>query len=75
MLKDTPRSRMWENCLSGSERGWGTTMTKKIKHRPKSLESPSYSNSTNPDNFCRAGMVKDLPAAEPFVKIRVIRGQ
>ena len=36
MLKDTPRSRMWESCLSGSERGLGTTMA-------RLLESLSYS--------------------------------
>jgi len=57
MLNDTPRSRMWESCLSGSERGWGTTMIRKRysgtaakaggnrenEHQPKSLESPFYS--------------------------------
>ena len=46
MLKDTPRSRMWESCLSGSERGWGTTMIKAIKYRPETWESPSYSKIT-----------------------------
>jgi len=39
MLKDTPRSRMWESCLSGSERGLGTTMA-------RLLESLSYSKVT-----------------------------
>ena len=51
---------MWESCLSGSERGWGTTMIRKRycgtaakaggnrenEHRPKLLESPSYSKVT-----------------------------
>ena len=39
MLKDTPRSRLWESCLSGSERGLGTTMA-------RLLESLSYSKMT-----------------------------
>ena len=44
MLKDTPRSRMWESCLSGSERGLGTTMA-------RLLESLSYSKMYRILNF------------------------
>ena len=49
MLKDTPRSRMWESCLSGSERGLGTTMA-------WLLESLSYSKFTLPELECLLAM-------------------